>query len=181
MTDIESIRKSYNSRIGAEWQFSDAGDPFIKLTPLPFILKALSQTFLRFPKLKSHLHVSADRSNPQITIKAAHNFGLAIDTTQGLLVAVLRNVESHSVVSLAAEIKRLSDLTQKSRLKPQDFQDATFTVSNIGSIGGSSVSLIIVAPMIGILGVGRVENVPTFCKDGNGLEIITSRRKAVLS
>lgn len=137
-----------------------------KLTTLPFILKALSQTLREYPKVNSHLDTTTDPARPKLIVKSAHNFGIAVDTPQGLLVPIVKNVQDHSVISLAAEINRLSELAKSGKLQPHDFKDGTFIVSNIGSIGGNVVSPVIVAPMVGILGVGRGHTVPAFGKDG---------------
>lgn len=154
-----------------------------KLTPLAFILKALSQVFTHFLELNSHLDISADSNNPTLTLKASHDFGIAVDTPRGLLVPVIRQVQSYSVLTLAAEIKRISMLAREGQLKPEDFQNATFSISNIGSIGAcGAVHPIIVAPMVGILGIGGILDVPAFSTDRTtGLEQIIKAKKAVLS
>lgn len=153
-----------------------------KLTLLPFVMKALSRVFLQFPKLNSHLDAS-DANTPKLTLKAGHNFGIAIDTPQGLLVPVIKNVQDHSILSLAAEIKRMSDIARAGKLKPDDFQGATFTVSNIGSVGAGcqAVSPVIVAPMVGILGMGRMSDVPVWGKDDAGIERLVKERQVILS
>ena len=150
-----------------------------KLTPLPFIIKAVSLAFQQFPKINAHLIDSTTTTTttntapapPHLLLKASHNFGVAIDTPRGLLVPVIKNVQNHSILSLAAEITRLSALAQSNGLKPADFTGATFTISNVGSIGGNNgnigsgagaIAPIIVPPMVAILGVGRVHSVPTF-------------------
>jgi 2-oxoisovalerate dehydrogenase E2 component (dihydrolipoyl transacylase) len=79
-----------------------------------------------------------------------------------LLVPVVRNMQDHPIISLVAEINRLSSLAKEGRLGVDNFRGATFTVNNIGGIGGSAVSPVIVSPMVGILGVGRVQTVPGF-------------------
>ena len=148
-----------------------------KLTPLPFIIKAVSLAFQQFPKLNAHLIDSTTTTTktapapPHLLLKASHNFGVAVDTPGGLLVPVIKNVQNHSILSLAAEITRLCALAQSNGLKPADFTGATFTISNVGSIGGNNSNIgsgagaiapIIVPPMVAILGVGRVRSVPTF-------------------
>ncbi|KAK5095936.1 hypothetical protein LTS08_007817 [Lithohypha guttulata] len=143
----------------------------IKLSLLPFVMKALSQTFLQHPRLNSHLDLNIDSTKPHLIIRSAHNFGIAVETPHGLLVPVVRNVQDHSVVSLAREIQRLADLGKAGKLAPEDFQGATFTVSNIGSIGGGVVSPVIVAPMIGILGVGKAQQVPVYQSDNSGVGV----------
>jgi len=121
-----------------------------------------------FPKLNAHLDTTSS-SKPHLVLKASHNIGIAIDTPQGLLVPVVKNVQQHSITSLAAEIKRLSALAQSGKLAPDDFKGATIAVSNVGSIGGGVVSPVIVAPMVAIVGVGRARVVPVWV-DGDGEE-----------
>jgi 2-oxoisovalerate dehydrogenase E2 component (dihydrolipoyl transacylase) len=148
-----------------------------KLTALPFIMKALSQAFAKFPALNAYL----DSESPQLIIKGAHNFGIAVDTPQGLLVPVVKEVQTHSIISLAGEIGRLSKLAKAGKLTPDDFNGATFIVSNIGSIGGGAVAPVIVAPMVGILGVGKVRDVPVFKKDEHGVKKLVGRDELILS
>jgi 2-oxoisovalerate dehydrogenase E2 component (dihydrolipoyl transacylase) len=90
-------------------------------------------------------------------------------------------VQNHSIVSLAAEIQRISRIAKDGRLGVEDFKNATFTISNIGSIGGGTVSPIILPPMVGIVGIGRVKEVPGFEKDEVGNEKIVKREEVVLS
>ncbi|KAL4940602.1 hypothetical protein BDV06DRAFT_223898 [Aspergillus oleicola] len=152
-----------------------------RLSALPFILKALSQTFMKFPKLNAHLDLGRDGNAPQLTIKHSHDFGIAIDTPSGLLVPVIKGVQSHSIISLDAEIKRLSALAKEGKLAPSDMRGATFTVSNIGSIGGAAVSPVIIPPMVSILGVGKTESVPMFIDNEQGESQIARRERIVLS
>ena len=154
-----------------------------KLTPLPFIMKALSQVFTQFPKLNSHLDTTTNPNHPMLTLKASHDFGIAIDTPQGLLVPVIRQVQQHPVIALAAEIKRVSTLAREGKLKPEDFQNATFTISNVGSVGAcGALGPVIVAPMVGILAIGRTMDVPVFSTDKiRGVEQIVKEKQAVLS
>jgi 2-oxoisovalerate dehydrogenase E2 component (dihydrolipoyl transacylase) len=81
-------------------------------------------------------------------------------------VPVIKNVQNHSIASLAKEITRLADLARTGKLTSADLSGATFTVSNIGSIGGAAVAPVIVTPQVGILGVGRAKVVPAFGGDG---------------
>jgi len=126
-----------------------------RLTALPFIMKALSYAFLQYPWLNAHLDADADPQKPRVLLKGSHNFGFATDTPSGLLVPVVRDVQSHSVASLFREIQRLASSARDGKLQPEDFQGATFVISNVGAIGGGVVQPIIVAPMLGILAVGR--------------------------
>ena len=158
-TDVNQLRREYNANAN-----TTPYSPSTKLTPVSFVMKAISQALTQFPKLNSHLDTSMP-GNPRLVQKAEHNFGLAVDTPKGLLVPVVRAVQKHSLQSLAAEIRRLSELAQAGRLSPADFQGATFIVSNIGSIGGDAVAPIILAPMVGIVGLGRLRETPAFQGD----------------
>lgn len=153
-----------------------------KLMLLPFILKALSMAVNEHPKLNSVLQtgLSGDQQ-PQFIIKGLHNFGLAVDTPNGLVVPVVRNVQQHSVLSLTTEIYRLGTLARQGKLTPADMKDATLVVSNIGSIGGNVVSPVILSPMTAILAIGRTEDVPAFVVDDVGNESIAKRKQVVLS
>ena len=136
-----------------------------KLSALPFIVKAVSMSLQSHPLLNAHLDTT-NPEKPQLVVKAQHNIGIAIDSPLGLFVPVMRNVQSHSIESLAAEISRLSSLARSGKLSTADLSGATFTISNIGSIGGGAVAPIIVGPQVAILGVGRAKAVPAFGKNG---------------
>lgn len=137
-----------------------------KLSALPFIVKAVSVSLKSHPLLNAHLDTTTNLEKPQLVVKAQHNIGIAIDSPSGLLVPVVRNVQSHSIESLAVEISRLRSLARSGKLSTADFSGATFTVSNIGSIGGGAVAPIIVSPQVAVLGVGRAKAVPAFGKNG---------------
>jgi len=145
------------------------------LTPLPFILKALSQTLTAYPLLNSHLDAK-DSAKPRLTLKSSHDIGIAVDTPHGLLVPVVRRVQDHSIVSLAAEVRRLSEAARAGKLTSAQLSGATFTVSNIGSVGGGVVAPVIVSPMVGILGVGRARVVPGFERDEGMGELVQPLR-----
>ena len=179
-TSVISLRRNFNEQLGVSSGIHR--DKVLKLTTLPFIMKALSQAFLRYPKLNAYLGTETDPEKPQLVLKVSHNFGIAVDTPNGLLVPVVKNVQKRSILSIAAEVKRLSILAKEGRLAPSDMSGATFTVSNIGSIGGSVVHPVILPPTVGIVGLGKIEEVPVFSKaNKEGDESITKREKAVLS
>jgi 2-oxoisovalerate dehydrogenase E2 component (dihydrolipoyl transacylase) len=147
-----------------------------RLTPLPFILKAVSLAMGHHPLLNAWLDTS-DAKKPELSYKAAHDFGIAVDTPSGLLVPVIRNIESQSVASIAEQIKVISGKAREGQLGGKDLQGATFSVSNIGSIGGGVVAPIIVEPQVAIVGVGRAKVVPGFDEDGN----VVKKEEMVLS
>ena len=137
-----------------------------RITPLPIIVKAVSLALQQFPLLNAHLDTTTNSAKPQLLIKGAHNIGVAVDSPSGLLVPVIKNVQNHSIASLAQEITRLADLARTGKLTSADLSGATFTLSNIGSIGGSAVAPVIVTPQVGILGIGRSKVVPAFGENG---------------
>ncbi|GAM84876.1 hypothetical protein ANO11243_028780 [Dothideomycetidae sp. 11243] len=155
MTSLTALRKRINAK----------RDKTSRITPLPFILKAVSQAFAQHPILNASLNTS-DPKKPELTYRAAHNFGIAVDSPSGLLVPVIRDVQAQSISQLAAAIKAASEKATAGRLQTADLQGATFTVSNIGSIGGGVVAPIIVEPQVGIVGVGRSKVVPAFDESG---------------
>ncbi|KAL9083950.1 MAG: hypothetical protein Q9165_008293 [Trypethelium subeluteriae] len=172
MSALNKIRQALNNR--STHPPSEAAKT--KITPLPFILKAVSLAFQEYPLLNSSLDTS-DPSKPQITYRASHDCGIAVDTPSGLLVPVIRGLQNHTVQSLAAEISRISALARAERLSPGDLKGGTFSVSNIGSIGGGVVAPVIVAPQVAILGIGRARVVPGFDENGH----ITKKEEAVFS
>lgn len=95
-------------------------------------------------------------------MRRKHNIGIAMDTPQGLLVPNIKNVQAHSITSIAAELSRLQQLAEAGKLSANDLTGGTITVSNIGSIGGTYVAPVIVQSEVAILGIGRARAVPAF-------------------
>lgn len=167
-TNLSKLRKSLNSQSQSRNE--------AKLSALPFIIKACSLALSQFPSLNAHLDTS-DSSSPKFIHKASHNIGFAVDTPQGLMVPVVRNVQAHSIKSLAAELARLGELARNNKLAASDLKDATFTVSNIGAVGGLTVAPVIVSPQVAIVGIGQTKAVPAFAEDGT----IVRREETVFS
>lgn len=155
-SSLTSMRKKYNA----------GREKVDRITPLPIIIKAVSLTLQQFPLLNSHLDTTSNPNKPQILLKGSHNIGVAVDSPAGLLVPVIKNVQSHSIASLAQEITRLATLARNGKLSSADLTGATFTVSNIGSIGGTAVAPVIVGPQVGIVGIGKARVVPAFDENG---------------
>lgn len=179
VTELSLVRRKANKDLEAT--ADESGGKTSALTSLAFIVKAISKTFEQYPRLNAHLDTETAPEKPQFVIQEAHNFGIAVDTPKGLLVPVVRDVQQHSLFSLAAEINRLAALAREGRLAPGDMQGATFTVSNVGSIGGGAVSPIIVQPMTAIVAIGRIEDVASFSTGEDGDEKVVKRQKVVLS
>jgi 2-oxoisovalerate dehydrogenase E2 component (dihydrolipoyl transacylase) len=155
-SSLTSIRKKYN----AGREKSD------RITPLPIIIKAVSIALEKFPLLNSHLDTTSNPAKPQIILKGSHNIGVAVDSPSGLLVPVIKNVQDHSIASISQEITRLATLARNGKLASSDLTGATFTVSNIGSIGGTAVAPVIVTPQVGIVGIGKARVIPAFDENG---------------
>ncbi|KAJ9142156.1 Dihydrolipoamide acetyltransferase component of pyruvate dehydrogenase complex [Pleurostoma richardsiae] len=136
-----------------------------KLSYLPFIVKAVSMALYRYPVLNARVDVDPATQKPALVLRSQHNIGVAMDTPQGLIVPVVRDVGARSVLDIAAELVRLQSLALAGRLGPQDLGGGTITVSNIGSIGGTYLSPVIVEREVAILGVGRTRAVPAFADD----------------
>ncbi|KAF1365044.1 hypothetical protein EJ07DRAFT_98079 [Lizonia empirigonia] len=147
------------------------------ITPLPIIIKAVSLALQQFPLLNAHLDTTTNPAKPHLLIKGTHNIGVAVDSPSGLLVPVIRDVQNHSIASLAQEITRLAELARAGKLSSADLTGATFTLSNIGSIGGRAVAPVIVTPQVGILGIGRAKVVPAFGEAGE----LVKREECVFS
>ena len=135
-----------------------------KFSYLPFVIKAVSMALFKYPILNARVDPAdpAASKPPSLIYRSQHNIGVAMDTPSGLLVPVIKDVASRSVLSIASELARLQSLAAAGRLAPQDLTGGTITVSNIGSIGGTYLSPVVVEREVAILGVGRVRSVPAF-------------------
>ena len=149
ISDMERFRKDLKS---------EAADRGVRLTPIPFILKACAVALRDHPKLKSSL---ADNGET-LVMKAYCHIGMAVDTPAGLVVPVIRDVDKKSVWTLAAEVAELAERARDKQLKPDDMQGGVFTVSSLGTIGGRGFTPIINAPEVAILGVGRAAVQPVW-------------------
>ena len=149
ISDMERFRKELKS---------EAADRGVRLTPLPFILKACAVALREHPKLKSSL---AD-GGETLVMKHYCHIGMAVDTPAGLVVPVLRDVDKKSIWELAAETAALAERAREKQLRPDDMQGGVFTVSSLGAIGGRGFTPIINAPEVAILGVGRAAVQPVW-------------------
>lgn len=132
------------------------------LTILPFIIRAVVAALRLHPKFNASL----DASGETLIIKEHYHIGIAVDTPQGLLVPVLRDVQGKGLLQLAEELRDLSERARQLRLKPDEMQGATFTITSLGGLGGLGFTPIINAPEVAILGVCRAQIKPHF--DGTG-------------
>ena len=136
-----------------------------RLSYMPFVIKAVSLALEEFPLLNARVEVN-DGEPPRLVMREKHNIGLAMDTAQGLLVPNIKNVGSRSMIDIASDAARLQSLAKDSKLSAKDLTGGTITVSNIGSIGGTYVSPVIVSSEVAILGIGKSRKIPAFTDDG---------------
>ncbi|WP_421904162.1 dihydrolipoamide acetyltransferase family protein [Oceanobacillus halophilus] len=143
-------------------RFKQVGlDQGIKLTYLPYVVKALVSALKQYPILNA----SIDDSTDEIVQKHYYNIGIAADTDKGLLVPVVKNADRKSIFGISQEINELADKARSGKLAPGEMQGASSTITNIGSAGGQWFTPVINHPEVAILGIGRIAEKPVV-KDG---------------
>ena len=147
VTDLDGFRRSLADQAEARG---------VKLTLLPFIVKACAENLGAFPRFCASLNPAVDG----LILKHYRHIGFAVDTDDGLIVPVLRDADRKGVWTLAAEIAELSELARNGRLTPDQLSGGCFTVSSLGRLGGTGFTPIVNAPEVAILGVGRLETKP---------------------
>ena len=128
----------------------------VKLTYLAFIIKAATVALKQHP----YLNASLDAQKNEIVLKRYYNIGIAVDTPEGLMVPVIKNADQKSIMELAKEGERLAEEARNRKIKLPDLKGNTFTITNIGSIGGIFSTPIINPPDVAILGVHRIRDMP---------------------
>ncbi|HKM14903.1 MAG TPA: dihydrolipoyllysine-residue acetyltransferase [Marinospirillum sp.] len=147
ITDLEDFRKS----VKAEAEKQGA-----RLTPLPFMIKACALALKAFPQFNVSLGATGDT----LIWKQYINVGFAVDTPDGLLVVVIKDADKKSIYALARESADLAARAQKKQLKSDDMKGGCFTISSLGSIGGTAFTPIVNAPEVAILGVSKASMKP---------------------
>jgi pyruvate dehydrogenase E2 component (dihydrolipoamide acetyltransferase) len=142
ITELEAFRKT---------QAEAARKQDVRLTLLAFLLKAAVSALKAFPQFNASL--SADGGS--LVLKKYFHIGVAVDTPDGLVVPVIRDVDAKGVMQLARELAEVSAKARDKKLSPGDMQGGTFSISSLGGIGGSAFTPIINAPEVAILGVSR--------------------------
>lgn len=135
----------------------------IKLSYMPIILKACSMALNNYPILNAYFDMNAEA----ITYKADHNIGVAMDTPQGLLVPNIKKIQQLTVFDIAEELNRLQDLGIRGKLGESDLKGGTFSLSNIGSIGGTYAKPVIMPPQVAIGALGKIQKLPRFDANDN--------------
>ena len=153
VTDMEQFRKDH---------VKEAKERGFGLSPLAFMVKAIAVALQHYPDFNASL--SAD--GKQIIRKQYYHIGIAVDTKGGLVVPVLRDVNTKTIMQLAAEMAEISAKARDGKLGAKDMQGGTFTISSLGGIGGTHFTPIINAPEVAIVGVGRSRIQPVW----NGTE-----------
>ena len=133
----------------------------IKLSPLVFIMKAVVQTLKRHP----NFNASLDESGENLVIKKYFNLGIAVDTPNGLVVPVVRDVGRKSLIELSDELTEISSRAREGLLEANEMKGASFTISSLGGIGGTQFTPIINSPEVAILGVSRSQIKPIWNGD----------------
>ena len=143
ITELEDFRSNLVDSISGEK---------IKITPLAFIAKALTNNLKKFPTFNSSID---NIDNGKITIKKYFHIGIAVDTPHGLMVPKVRNVDKKKIKEIAAELKEISDLSRKLKINKKEFFGGSITITSLGGIGGTYFTPIINFPEVAILGIGR--------------------------
>jgi 2-oxoglutarate dehydrogenase complex dihydrolipoamide succinyltransferase (E2) component len=133
----------------------------VRLTYLPFIIKALVPALKEFPYVNSTL----DEAAGNIVLKKYYNIGIATDTEQGLVVPVVKDVDRKDIFELAGEVEKLSVKARSGQLALEDVRGSTFTITNVGAIGGLFATPIINLPEVAILGLHKIAKRPVV-RDG---------------
>lgn len=152
ITELEKLRKQHASKVEA------AGG---KLTITAILLKIAAGALKEFPQFCA----SVDMERAEIIFKKYYHIGVAVDTSQGLLVPVIRDADQKNIIELATELNQASEKARNRKLGLEEMQGGTFTITNLGSIGGTNFAPIINAPEVAILGVSRGRIEPVFIND----------------
>lgn len=134
----------------------------VKLTMMPFFMKALSLAINEFPVMNSQPNADCT----ELTYFSAHNIGIAVDSKVGLLVPNVKGCEQKSIIEIANALTKLTDAAREGRVSPADLKGGNITISNIGAIGGTVATPIINKPEVAIVALGKVQALPRF--DANG-------------
>jgi pyruvate dehydrogenase E2 component (dihydrolipoamide acetyltransferase) len=142
ITDLESFRQ--RNKAAAEARGA-------KLTPTVLVLKAVVTALRAFPQFNASLDAAAG----ELVLKKYCNLGIAVDTERGLLVPVIKDADRKELLDLAVELADLGERTRTNKIRPDELQGGTFSITNLGSMGGGAFTPIVNHPEVAILGIGR--------------------------
>ena len=149
VTDLEAFRASLRD---------EAAQRGVKLTPLPFLIKACVHVLRAHPQFNASLDAAATA----LIYKRYYHIGIAVDTAEGLVVPAVRDADRKGVFELAAETARLAQAAHEKKLKPDELQGGSFTISSLGTLGGTGFTPIVNAPEVAILGASRLITKPVW-------------------
>ncbi len=159
VTELEALRRRHRQQVEAQ-------GGVLSLTV--FAIKAAAAALKKFPRFNSSL----DMESEEIIIKHYHNIGFAVDTERGLLVAVVRDVDRKSVFDLGIELKELAEKTRQGKATRDDLSGGTFTITNVGPMGGTGLYPLINYPEVAILGMAQARLQPVVVGDEENYEIV---------
>jgi pyruvate dehydrogenase E2 component (dihydrolipoamide acetyltransferase) len=160
LTELEAFRRKHKQQVEAQGG---------ALSLTVFAMKAAAAALKKFPRFNSSL----DMESEEIIIKHYRNIGFAVDTERGLLVSVIRDVDCKSIFDLAIELKTLAEKTRQGKATKDEMSGGTFTITNIGPIGGTGFSPIINYPEVAILGMAQARLQPVVAGDEKKHEIVS--------
>jgi len=149
ITELEKLRKQYGDQV------KQAGG---KLTMTSIVTKITSQALVKFPKF----NCSIDMENHQIINNNNFNIGIAVDTDRGLLVPVIKNADKKNITEISVELSDISQRSRNKKIKVDELQGSTFTITNLGGIGGTYFTPVINFPNVAILGLSRSTIEPVY-------------------
>jgi pyruvate dehydrogenase E2 component (dihydrolipoamide acetyltransferase) len=155
VTELEQFRKSLNA------EHKNDG---LRVTILAFLIKALVSALKEFPRFNASL----DATGENLVLKKYIHIGVAVDTPEGLVVPVLRDVDRKSLIEVAKELITVSEKARERKLSPSDMQGGCITISSLGGLGGTAFTPIVNAPEVAILGVSRAQMKPVYITNGDG-------------
>jgi pyruvate dehydrogenase E2 component (dihydrolipoamide acetyltransferase) len=154
ITELEAFRKSLKS---------EAEKKGVRLTPLVFMMKAVVAALQEFPRFNASL----DSTGEKLILKKYFHIGVAVDTPNGLMVPVIRDVDKKGLYDLAEELASTAQRAREGKMLPGDMQGGCFTISSLGGIGGTNFTPIVNAPEVAILGVAKAKMQPVYQVDGS--------------
>ncbi|KAJ2845783.1 hypothetical protein GGI22_006442, partial [Coemansia erecta] len=170
-------------RINEHLSQANSSPDAAKLSYMPFFIKAASLALAKYPILNARI-VSDEGGQPKLLYRAAHNIGVAMDTPGGLIVPNVKNVQTMSLIEIAAEIRRLVETGKSGSISGNALKGGTFTLSNVGMIGGTYLSPVLVSSEVCIGAIGKIQRLPRFetaLIDGNPVERVVPKHILVAS
>jgi pyruvate dehydrogenase E2 component (dihydrolipoamide acetyltransferase) len=152
ISGLMEVRLRYKQR------FADKG---VKLTYLPFIVKAVAQALKHYPQLNSQI----DTENNRMIYRNRYHIGIAVDAPDGLVVPVIRDADKLSIFQIAGQIGELANKARTRKLTLEDLKDGCFSITSFGSFGGIYATPVLNYPQAGILGIGRILKTPVVKDD----------------